>query len=186
MKPVHFLFSAAISLTILGLAGPGLAAGSASTVLDHEVRRLGSDETVNLQETYGGKVILIVNTASRCAFTDQYAGLESLYADYRDQGLVVLGFPSNDFGNQEPGTEGEIKDFCRLTYGVKFPMFAKTKVTESNADPLFTALGEAAGRFPGWNFHKYLIGRDGRLVENYLSITPPQSSRIIRDIEALL
>ena len=186
MKPLHYLFKAAVLSAIITVAGTGIAAQGAGNLLDHDVRRLGSDEVVNLQEAYAGKVILVVNTASRCAFTDQYAGLEALYADYRDKGLVVLGFPSNDFGNQEPGNEAQIKDFCRLTYGVKFPMFAKTQVQEGLADPFFRALGEAAGRYPKWNFHKYLIGRDGQLVENYLSITPPQSSTVIRDIEALL
>jgi glutathione peroxidase len=186
MKPVHFLFKATIFLTIYGLVSSGIASQPGDSLLDHDVRRLGSDDVVNLQEAYGGKVVLVVNTASRCAFTDQYAGLEALYADYRDKGLVVLGFPSNDFGNQEPGNEAQIKDFCRLTYGVKFPMFAKTRVQEGAADPFFTALGETAGRYPQWNFHKFLIGRDGRLVENYLSITPPQSSTLIRDIEAQL
>ena len=111
--------------------GPGR-----KTSLDFDVRRLGSDEIVNLKEAYGGKVVLIVNTASKCAFTGQYEGLEALYAKYRDRGLVVLGFPSNDFGGQEPGTEEQIKDFCRLTYSVKFPMFAKTEVKKGKADPL--------------------------------------------------
>ena len=168
------------------LAGPGITGTAAPDLLDHDVRRLGSDDVVNLKDTYGGKVVLVVNTASRCAFTDQYAGLEELYAKYRDKGLVVLGFPSNDFGNQEPGSEKQIKNFCRLTYGVKFPMFAKAKVTEGSADPFFAALGDAAGRYPAWNFHKYLIGRNGQLVENYLSLVSPDNSALVRDIEALL
>lgn len=157
-----------------------------SDLLDYDVRRLGSDELVNLKEAYGGKVILVVNTASKCAFTDQYEGLEALYAKYRERGFVVLGFPSNDFGGQEPGSENQIKDFCRLTYSVKFPMFAKTHVKKGKADPFFANLAETAGRYPNWNFHKYLIDRDGKLVDNYLSFTGPQSSTIVNDIEELL
>ena len=184
MKPVHFRIKMLTLLTILGL-GP-LQAATQQDLLDHDARRLGSEETVNLKETYGGKVVLVVNTASRCAYTDQYEGLEALYAKYRDRGLVVLGFPSNDFGGQEPGTEAQIKDFCRLTYGVKVPMFAKTQVKKGAAAPLFQALGEAAGRYPKWNFHKYLIDRDGRLVDNYPSRTSPQNSKIVDVVEALL
>ncbi|MGB5199660.1 MAG: glutathione peroxidase [Sedimenticolaceae bacterium] len=155
-------------------------------MLDFDARRLGSEETVNLEQAYLGKVILVVNTASRCAFTDQYEGLEALYAKYRDRGLVVLGFPSNDFGAQEPGTEAQIKDFCRLTYSVKFPMFAKTSVSKGKADPFFQGLGEAAGRYPKWNFHKYLLDRDGRLVDNFLSFTAPDSDSIVKAVEKLL
>lgn len=187
MKPVQILINFAwMGLLLFGAFQATGAAAQTDLLLDHEVRRLGTDQTVNLHEAYHGKVILVVNTASRCAFTDQYEGLEALYADYRDEGLVVLGFPSNDFGGQEPGTEAEIKDFCRLTYGVKFPMFAKTQVREGTTDPFFVALGEAAGRYPKWNFHKYLIDRDGRLVDDYLSITSPQSRRLVEAIEALL
>ena len=184
MKPVHFPVKMLTLLAIFGF-GP-VQAGQPDRLLDFDVRRLNSEETVNLQEAYGGKVVLIVNTASKCAFTGQYEGLEELYARYRDRGLVVLGFPSNDFGGQEPGTENQIQDFCRLTYSVKFPMFAKTHVKKGTAAPLFEALGTAAGRYPKWNFHKYLIGRDGRLVDNYLSFTSPQSRTIVDAVEALL
>lgn len=184
MEPVQIQIKVLTLLTILGL-GPVQAAPQ-QDLLDHDARRLGGEETVNLKQTYAGKVVLVVNTASRCAYTNQYEGLEALYAKYHDHGLVILGFPSNDFGGQEPGTEAQIKDFCRLTYGIKFPMFAKTQVKEGGAAPLFQALGEAAGRYPKWNFHKYLIDRDGGLVDNYLSRTAPQSSKIIDAIEALL
>ncbi len=184
MKPVHFRVNMLTLLAIFGF-GP-VQGGQQRDLLDHEARRLNSQETVNLKDEYGGKVVLIVNTASKCAFTGQYEGLESLYAEYRDRGLVVLGFPSNDFGGQEPGSEAQIQDFCRLSYSVKFPMFEKTGVKKGNAAPLFEALGEAAGRYPKWNFHKYLIDREGRLVDNYLSITSPQSRRIIDAVEALL
>ena len=184
MKPVHLQIKMLTLLTIFGF-GP-VQGQTQQDLLDFDVRRLGSDETLNLKEAYGGKVVLIVNTASKCAFTGQYEGLEALYAKYRDRGLVVLGFPSNDFGGQEPGTETQIRDFCRLTYSIKFPMFAKTQVRKGKADPLFQALAEAAGRYPKWNFHKYLIGRDGRLVDNYLSFTSPQSETIVNAVEELL
>jgi glutathione peroxidase len=186
MKAVHIHAIAPLVLAALLVAASTLAAATPTDLLDHEVRRLNSDETVNLADAYSGKVVLVVNTASRCAFTDQYEGLEALYATYRDRGLVVLGFPSNDFGNQEPGSEKEIQDFCRLTYSVRFPMFAKTTVTKERADPLFKGLGEAAGRYPKWNFHKYLLDREGRLVDNYLSQTSPQSRTLVDAIESLL
>lgn len=130
--------------------------------------------------------MLVVNTASRCAFTDQYEGLEKLYSRYRERGLVVIGFPSNDFGNQEPGSEGSIKEFCRLTYGVRFPMYAKSRVSGDNADPFYRALAQAAGTPPRWNFHKYLIDRDGRLAGSYNSFVAPESDRLIDAIEGLL
>jgi glutathione peroxidase len=186
MKPVHFLFAVAV---MFGFFSAGPAAANTTTggsLLDHEVRRLNSEETVNLASVYAGKVVLVVNTASKCAFTGQYEGLEALYAAYKDRGLVVLGFPSNDFGGQEPGNEGQIQDFCRLTYSVRFPMFAKTTVKKGQADPLFEALATAAGRYPKWNFHKYLVGRDGQLVDDYLSWTSPQSDAIVKAIERLL
>jgi len=184
MKPVPFPIK---TLTLMGIFGLGPAPATAQgDLLDVDVRRLGSDEVINLKQAYSGKVVLIVNTASKCAFTSQYEGLEALYAKYRERGLVVLGFPSNDFGGQEPGTEHEIKDFCTLTYSVKFPMFAKTQVKKGQADPLFKALAEAAGRYPKWNFHKYLLDREGRLVDNYLSFTSPQSATIVGAVEKLL
>ena len=185
MKPGQI--SVKVIVTLLVMHGwVGAAASQSDHLLNHEVRRLNSVETVNLQAAYGGKVVLVVNTASKCAFTGQYEGLEALYARYRDRGLVVLGFPSNDFGGQEPGSEQQIRDFCRLTYSVRFPMFAKTRVSEGKADALFTRLAESAGRYPMWNFHKYLIGRDGRLVGDYPSVTAPQSDTLISAIEGQL
>jgi glutathione peroxidase len=186
MKPVQFRVTVLTLLTFLGLGRAGAAPATGADLLDHQVRRLGSDELVNLRQAYGGKVVLIVNTASKCAFTGQYEGLEALYAKYRERGLVVLGFPSNDFGGQEPGTEKQIQDFCRLTYSVRFPMFAKTSVKKGQADPLFEGLAEAAGRYPKWNFHKYLLGRDGRLVNDFLSWTSPDSDSVVAAIERLL
>jgi glutathione peroxidase len=163
-----------------------MAAASVASVLDHTVRALNAEQTVNLSEVYGGQVVLVVNTASRCAFTRQYEGLERLYSTYRDRGFAVLGFPSNDFGSQEPGTERQIQNFCRLTYGVQFPMFAKTGVREGGASPLFQELGEAAGRFPQWNFHKYLVGRDGQLIADFSSATKPESDAVVSAIEGAL
>ncbi len=186
MKPVHKQFKGLGLAALLGFGSAQANTPVVSNLLDFDARRLGSEETVNLQQAYHGKVVLVVNTASRCAFTGQYEGLEALYAKFRDRGLVVLGFPSNDFGNQEPGTEEQIKDFCRLTYSVKFPMFAKTHVSKGKADPFFRGLGEAAGRYPKWNFHKYLLDRNGRLVDNFLSFTAPDSNTVIDAVEKLL
>lgn len=141
--------------------------------LNHRVRLLNADKQVNLCQAYKGKVVLIVNTASKCAFTGQYNDLETLYAKYRDQGLVILGFPSNDFAHQEPGNEQEVQRFCRLTYGVKFPMFAKTHVKKTNADPLYQTLGKLTGTYPKWNFYKYLLDRKGNIVDVSSSLTNP-------------
>ena len=150
------------------------------------IRRLDSKEQDNFCETYKGKVLLVVNTASRCGYTYQYEDLEKLYAEYQDRGLVVVGFPSNDFANQEPGKEKSIKKFCRLTYGVRFPMYAKTRVKGKDADPLYQILASAAGQYPRWNFHKYLIDRDGRLVGSFNSSVEPRSNELVDAIEQLL
>lgn len=154
--------------------------------LDFEVRTLNDKRLVKLGDEYDGKVILIVNTASKCAFTGQYEGLESLYEKYREDGLVILGFPSNDFGSQEPGTDKQIQNFCRMTYGIRFPMFEKTHVAKRNATPLFRELGEAAGEYPQWNFHKYLVDRDGMLVGSYGSYTSPVNGKLEQKIQSLL
>lgn len=149
-------------------------------------RRLDGTQEDNICEVYKDKVLLIVNTASRCAYTGQYDGLEKLYNTYKDRGLVVLGFPSNDFGKQEPGTEKSIKKFCRLTYDVKFPMYAKTRVIGKDADDLYKALALSAGQQPRWNFHKYLLNRKGQLVAHYNSATKPDDKALIKDIEQAL
>jgi glutathione peroxidase len=154
--------------------------------LNFELRSLNDDRVVQMDKEYNGKVILVVNTASKCAFTGQYEGLEALYEKHREDGLVVLGFPSNDFANQEPGTEKQIQDFCRTTYGVQFPMFQKSRVTRRNADPLFRELGEAAGEYPKWNFHKYLIDREGNLVGSYGSFASPKNGKMVKKIESIL
>ena len=161
-------------------------AAAENGLLDYEFRRLAADETVNLSEAYDGKVLLIVNTASKCGNTPQYDGLEKLYQEYGDDGLVVLGFPSNDFMGQEPGTEEEIQDFCRLTYSVRFPMFEKVTVKEGKAHPFFSQLAAAAGTYPTWNFHKYLVGRDGKLVAEFSPRTKPYDDKMVGAIEDAL
>ena len=159
---------------------------SGGNLLDQDFRRLASDDVVNLGEEYGGKVLLIVNTASKCGNTPQYDGLEALYQEYGDKGLVVLGFPSNDFLGQEPGTEEEIQEFCRLTYKVKFPMFEKITVKEGKAHPFYNNLAAAAGTHPTWNFHKYLVGRDGQVIREFSPRTKPYDEKVIAEIEAAL
>lgn len=157
-----------------------------SPLLDQSFRRLAATEEVNLCDTYSDKVILVVNTASKCGNTPQYDGLEELHEQYGPDGLVVLGFPSNDFLGQEPGTEEEIKEFCRLTYGVQFPMFEKTAVKGNDAHPLFVALADASGTYPKWNFHKYLIGRDGTLITQFSPRTQPYDEAVVEAIEQAL
>jgi glutathione peroxidase len=135
---------------------------------------------------YQGKVILVVNTASKYGVTPQYEGLEALYRKYKDRGLLVLGFPSNDFMHQEPGSEEQIQSICRLTYGVEFPMFEKVSVKKGKAAPLFEWLAAAGAAYPKWNIYKYLIRRDGKLVDYYSSFTSPDSSKLAGAIENLL
>ena len=166
-------------------AGSSKGTASCPAMLNKTFPRLQDDSPQNLCQ-YAGKVLLVVNTASYCGFTPQYEGLEKLYGDYSAQGLVVLGFPSNDFGGQEPGKSKEIADFCYNTYGVKFPMFSKTTVSGKEINPLFAELIKAGGSAPSWNFHKYLIGRDGKFIDSYASMTKPQSSRITADIKKAL
>ena len=155
-------------------------------LLDQDFRRLASDDVVNLADTFGGKVLLVVNTASKCGNTPQYEGLEKLYEEFGDDGLVVLGFPSNDFFGQEPGTEEEIQEFCRLTYKVRFPMFEKVSVKEKNAHPFFADLAASAGTYPTWNFHKYLIGRDGNVITEFSPRTKPWDDDVVAQIRAAL
>ena len=173
------LFGVFLALAALpALAGEG--------VLDHSYRRLAGPERVNLRQTYAGKVLLVVNTASKCGFTPQYEGLEAMHAKYQARGFAVLGFPSNDFLGQEPGSEKQIRDFCTLTYGVKFPMFEKVHVKGRDATPLYRQLAQITGTAPGWNFHKYLIDRQGRVVANFGSRTRPDDPALVARLEALL
>lgn len=175
----------ALGLVVLTLFGSIAMASTCPKTLDFKLRPLTGETEKHLCD-YTGNVVLIVNTASKCGFTPQYEGLESLYARYADQGLVVLGFPSNDFGRQEPGTEAEIQEFCRLTYGVQFPMFEKVHARKDVASPLYRTLGELAGDYPEWNFHKYLLDRDGNLIGSYASSVRPESSELVTTIEGLL
>lgn len=174
-----------LAALVLGFAG-AVALAAQSDLLDQDFRRLASDEEVNIGSEYAGKVLLVVNTASKCGNTPQYDGLEKLYQQYGEDGLVVLGFPSNDFMGQEPGTEAEIQEFCRLTYKVKFPMFEKTTVKADNAHPFFASLADAAGTYPTWNFHKFLIGRDGELIREFSPRTQPYDDDVVAAIEDAL
>lgn len=160
------------------------ASTACPTLLNHTFARLQDEKPQSLCQ-YSGKVILVVNTASYCGFTPQYKGLEALYDKYKDRGLVVLGFPSNDFA-QEKATNQEIADFCENTFGVKFPMFTKTSVTGESAAPFFKQLAKDPGQRPKWNFYKYLIGRDGRLIDSYNSLTSPDSKGLTQAIEKSL
>lgn len=159
------------------------AAAHAADLLDLSYRPLAGKAEVNLQKQYGGKVLLVVNTASKCGFTPQYEGLEALQQKYAARGFSVLGFPSNDFMGQEPGSEAQIQEFCTLTYGVKFPMFQKVQVTGPDATPLYQRLAAATGVEPGWNFHKYLVSRDGRVVAQFPSKVKPDDKALVAAIE---
>jgi glutathione peroxidase len=167
----------------------GTQAASTSTacpgILKHSFNRLQDEAPQNLCQ-YAGKVLLVVNTASYCGFTGQYEGLEALHAKYQARGLVVLGFPSNDFGQQEPGSSKEIADFCFNTYGVKFPMFSKSVVKGAQANPLYAALAKATGQSPQWNFHKYLIDRSGKVTGSFASKVEPDSPSLVAAIEKAL
>ena len=173
-------------LGVLFLLAVGSSFANEAALLDQDFRRLASDDVINLGETYAGKVILVVNTASKCGNTPQYEGLEKLYEEYGDDGLVVLGFPSNDFLGQEPGTEEQIQDFCRLTYGIKFPMFEKVTVKQGDAHPFFDQLAKESGTYPTWNFHKYLIGRNGQLISEFSPRTQPYSDDLLTAINSAL
>ncbi|MDO9314127.1 MAG: glutathione peroxidase [Burkholderiaceae bacterium] len=163
-------------------------AASCGNLLNREIPRLQDEKPQNLCQ-YAGKVVLVVNTASYCGFTSQYKGLETLYARYRERGLVVLGFPSNDFGGQEPGNNQEIASFCANTFGVKFPMFTKTRVSPAAGtalSPLYAELRQRTGSSPRWNFHKYLISRDGATVLSFSSDIEPDDQALVEGIEKLL
>ena len=157
---------------------------SPRTFFDLEAETLAGKQAK--MEQYHGKVILVVNTASKCGFTPQYEGLEKLHAELAEQGFSVVGFPSNDFMSQEPGTEDEIREFCTLTYGVKFPMFEKLVVKGENADPFYQELASQGGGEPGWNFHKYLIGKDGKVLQSFGSRVKPDAPELRAAIEAAL
>ena len=194
---LNFLTSFAMALTaaaaLTGLpaqaaapAAPALPekAPACPAVLQQNVVRLQDEKPQSLCQ-YSGKVVVVVNTASFCGFTPQYKGLESLHDKYQSRGLVVLGFPSNDF-SQESGSNKEIAAFCESTFGVKFPMFTKTSVSGKDASPFFKQLASATGTPPRWNFYKYIISRDGLSVTAFNSMTEPGSSKFMAEIEKQL
>lgn len=176
----------AVLLCLFVTISTNIYANDCSSNLDFTVETLTGNKSLKLCEEYQGDVILVVNTASKCGFTGQYEGLEKLYSDYKDQGLVVLGFPSNDFGNQEPGSSEDIAKFCRATFGVKFPMFAKTSVKPGSASPFYQRLIAETGVFPKWNFHKYLIDREGNIVASFDSLITPESDQLMSAVKSLL
>jgi glutathione peroxidase len=163
---------------------PGAQAAGCPSLFDRTLPSLYDQPTPLCQ--YAGKVVLVVNTASECGYTPQYEGLERLYRKYKDRGLVVLGFPANDFGGQEPGSNKDIAAFCQANYGVSFPMFAKTSVAGAKANPLFADLTKASGSAPRWNFHKYLVDRTGAAVMAFPSAVAPEDPRLVTQIERLL
>jgi glutathione peroxidase len=154
----------------------------------HDFSATAIDGTEQDLSAYDGKVVLVVNTASKCGFTPQYEGLEELYESYADQGLVILGFPCDQFGHQEPGAEAEIQEFCKLNYGVTFPMMAKIEVNGDGAHPLYQWLRAEKGGIIGskikWNFTKFLVGKDGTVIDRYASTTKPE--KLTGDIEKAL
>jgi glutathione peroxidase len=170
------------SLFLLIVSPSAMAA--CPTLLDRTV--LSIEEKPRSLCEFAGKVVLVVNTASECGYTPQYEGLEALYRKHRDKGLVILGFPSNDFGGQEPGSNKEIASFCVNQYAIGFPMFAKTSVRGAAANPLFAELAKATGQAPRWNFHKYLIDRGGRAVQSFDTRVAPEDPKLVSAIEKLL
>jgi glutathione peroxidase len=185
------LLAMSVAAIALVLAAPASAAesaigdGACPAVLNYTFNRLQTGKPESLCQ-FRGKVLLVVNTASYCGYTHQYEGLEALYRRYKSRGLVVVGFPSNDFGEQEPGSNHEIAEFCRLTYGVEFPMFEKTSVTSLKTNPLYATLLARTGQAPQWNFHKYLIDRNGNRVESFGSKVEPDDRALVTALEKLL
>jgi glutathione peroxidase len=172
MRP--FLISLALLFSVNAMA-------DCPTLLDHTLPTL--DERSQSLCQYAGNVLLVVNTASQCGYTPQYDALEALYRKYRSRGLVVLGFPMNDFGGQEPGSNKEISTFCVNEYAIDFPMFAKSSLA---ANPFYAGLVKATGAAPAWNFHKYLVDRSGRRVESFPSRVEPDDPKLVGTLERLL
>lgn len=188
MSPFILPFVAALALPFPAAQAapaapvPAAAPMSCPAILQHRFARLQDEKPQDLCQ-YSGKLILVVNTASYCGFTKQYEGLERIFAKYRGRGFVVLGFPSNDFGQQEPGSSKEIADFCFNTYGVQFPMFMKSSVKGKEANSLHAMLARATGIEPKWNFTKYLIGRDGTVLAHFPSKVTPEDPALLAAIE---
>lgn len=180
---ISLILISALALTVVSVASH--AADTQKSFYDFSARTI-TGENAPLSK-YKGKVALVVNVASKCGFTSQYKGLEELYQKYKDKGFVVLGFPSNDFFSQEPGTDQEIKSFCELNFGVTFPLFSKSKVHGSEKTELYKYLTEQSPKVPqgeiGWNFEKFIIGKDGQAVARFKSRVKPQDKSIIDVIE---
>ncbi len=177
-----------LSVLLLASVVPPAAAqtqAACPALLQHTINRLQDDKPQPLCQ-FSGKVLLVVNTASQCGYTPQYKGLEALHGKYAAQGLVVMGFPANDFGAQEPGDAKKIAETCFNFYGVQFPMFNKISVVGNGTHPLYAALAKATGQAPQWNFHKYLVDRQGRVVASFASDVVPQDRRIVAELEKLL
>ena len=174
-----------LTLALLFLVTAHVQAAGCPSLLDEALPTLSDDKPESLCQ-YEGKVLLVVNTASQCGYTPQYEGLEKLYQRYRDKGLVVLGFPSNDFGGQEPGSDKEIAKFCEANYGVSFPMFTKTSVAAGAVNPFYQKLAKSSGARPAWNFHKYLVDRKGARAISFDTQVEPSDRKLIAEIERLL
>lgn len=179
------LFALTFLSGLLGQATAQAAECPPAALLDYEMKALRGGQTINFCEAYQGKVILAVNTASQCGFTPQFKGLEALYQKYRDQGLVILGFPSNDFWQEHSDAE-KTAEVCYLNYGVTFPMFTKSSVKGSEANAFFRNLSQQSGQSPKWNFFKYLIDAQGHVVKVYASTTSPDDPALIQAIEQAL
>jgi glutathione peroxidase len=178
----------ALALVVMAAAAPAGAGADCPAVLRHTLPRLQDERPVNLCD-YTGRVVLVVNTASQCGYTPQYKSLEALNERYKARGLVVLGFPSNDFGGQEPGSNTKIADFCENQFAVRFPMFAKSSVLPGGAggiNPLYASLAARTGDKPRWNFHKYIIGRDGERIVSRATEVDPRDPEFVRELERLL
>jgi glutathione peroxidase len=178
MKPIS-LVTAFLMIQVLAV--------SAGSLQDIPVKDIDGKSTS--LKAYQGKVLLIVNVASKCGYTPQYKALEAVYEKYKEKGLVILGFPCNQFGKQEPGTDDQIKQFCSDTYGVTFPLFDKIEVNGPHRHPLYVALAGPESPFPGdikWNFNKFLIGRDGKILKRYESKTVPDDPQVVNAIESAL
>jgi len=176
---------------MVGLSVPGRAAdvpaasdSACPALLQHTFNRLQTGQPQTLCQ-FQGKVLLVVNTASYCGYTHQYEGLEAMYRKYKDRGLVIVGFPSNDF-SQEPGTNKEVAEFCRTTYGVDFPQFEKSSVAHLSANPLYADLAKLTGKRPQWNFYKFVVDRNGKPVATFPSATAPDNPELAALIEKLL
>jgi glutathione peroxidase len=186
VPPAHRDAFAAAELPVLvHVAAIAASPDACPAVLRHSFTPVQGGPAQSLCQ-HQGKVVLIVNTASKCGYTYQYEGLEALYRKYRDRGLVVLGFPSDDFGGQEPGSNKDIAEFCRTVYGVQFPMFEKQRVAGPAANPLYAELAAKTGQKPQWNFHKYLIDRTGTHVASFGSSVEPGHRDLVSRIERLL